>query len=76
MANQRTTLERAFELARSGQYSGIGEIRLKLKGERFLDVDQQLFGKALQQQLKRICEEARRTQSSVEVDDPGADHGT
>ena len=59
MNGRPTTLQRAFELARSGVCHGMADIREKLKAERFMDVDQQLFGRSLQQQLKKLCDEAR-----------------
>jgi hypothetical protein len=59
MPRSPTTLERAFELARSGKCSGVGDIREALKAERFMDVDAQLFGKSLQQQLRKLCEQAQ-----------------
>jgi hypothetical protein len=59
MSARPTTLQRAFELARSGVCRGLADIRERLKAERFMDVDQQLYGRSLQQQLKRLCDEAR-----------------
>ena len=60
MTQRPTTLERAYELARSGQYAGVAAIRSELKREKFLDVDGQLYGPTLQKQLSRICKEARK----------------
>lgn len=55
-----STLERAFELARSGEYAGVHEIRLQLKRERFESVEAHLAGPSINRQLKALCEEARR----------------
>lgn len=54
-----TTLERAFELARSGQCATVADIRLHLKRERFEAVEAHLQGQSIQRQLRRLCDEAR-----------------
>ncbi len=66
MNQHQTTLERAYELARSGECSGVADIRDTLNKERFSDVAGQLYGPTIQKQLTRICREARkiREQSS------------
>ena len=61
---QPTTLERAFALARSGDYATVNDIRLKLKSERLDQVDAHLAGPALARQLRRLCEEARRARAA------------
>jgi hypothetical protein len=55
--SQQTTLERAFELARSGAYS-MPEIRGILVAEGFNLL--QLHGNSLQQQLIRLCAESKK----------------
>lgn len=55
-----STLERAFELARSGDYAGVPEIRVQLKRERFESVEAHLAGPSISRQLKALCEAARR----------------
>lgn len=54
-----STLERAFELARSGEYASASEIRRQLKVEGYSDADKQLYGQSLVSQLRKICTEAR-----------------
>jgi hypothetical protein len=56
-----TTLERAFDLARSGTCAGVGEIRLTLKRERFDQVEGHLAGYSITRQLRALCEAARRS---------------
>ena len=53
MGHQLTALERAFELARSGEYDGPGDIREQLKRERFSV--SQLEGPSLRRQLRELC---------------------
>jgi len=60
MAGRPTTLERAFELARSGEHLGVSDLRLALIAEGYTDVTAQLTGPSLVAQLKRICTAARR----------------
>ena len=54
-----TTLERAFDLARSGTCAGVPEIRLTLKRERFDQVEAHLAGQSITRQLRALCEESR-----------------
>jgi len=56
-----TTLERAFALARSGSCASVNDIRLRLKAERFDQVDAHLAGPAIARQLRELCLEARRS---------------
>jgi hypothetical protein len=53
-----TTLERAFALARSGTCTSVNDIRLRLKGERFDNVDAHLAGHSIVRQLRALCDEA------------------
>ncbi|MDQ4088477.1 MAG: hypothetical protein M3177_10795 [Pseudomonadota bacterium] len=54
-----TTLERAFALARSGACASVNDIRLRLKQERFDQVDAHLAGPSLARQLRELCAGAR-----------------
>jgi len=55
-----TTLERAFVLARSGTCASVADIRSKLKGERFDQVEAHLAGHSINRQLRTLCDDARR----------------
>jgi hypothetical protein len=52
-------IERAFELARSGDYATIDDIRKRLKSERYSQVDAHLAGTSVRRQLLDLCREAR-----------------
>lgn len=56
-----STIERAFALARSGTCANLHEIRLKLRAERYDQVDAHLAGSAISRQLRELCLEARET---------------
>jgi hypothetical protein len=53
-----TILERAFELARTGEYSNVTELRRALIAEGF--TTKQLEGRALQKQLRQVCADAKK----------------
>jgi uncharacterized protein with von Willebrand factor type A (vWA) domain len=53
-----TTLERAFELARSGECATVSDIRERLKREGFDSVAGQVSGRSLTEDLRRLCREA------------------
>jgi len=52
-------LERAFELARSGDCNSIDDIRRRLKAEQYSQVDAHLSGATVRRQLLGLCKEAR-----------------
>jgi Holliday junction resolvasome RuvABC ATP-dependent DNA helicase subunit len=56
MSNRPTALERAFELARSGDYETVDAIRSRLRREWYDDV---VRGRTLRAQLRVIIAEAR-----------------
>lgn len=60
MTSNPSTLERAFALARSGEYASVGEIRARLRRERCDSVDGHLSGPSITKQLRLLCDEARR----------------
>ena len=53
----KTALERAFDMARSGQFINVGEIAAAVKREGY--PDGQVDGRALRRQLAAIIKEAR-----------------
>ena len=55
------TIERAFELARSGEFRAVEEIRKQLLKERHDQVDSHLSGPMIRRQLRRACADARAT---------------
>jgi len=55
-----TTLERAFILARSGEFTGVDQIRQQLKRERFDQVDAHLAGHSINRELRTLCLAAQR----------------
>jgi hypothetical protein len=56
-----TLLERAYQLARTGDCRGSADIRLRLKAERFssFEVNSQISGASIIKALNRLCREAR-----------------
>lgn len=56
----KQTIERAFELARSGTCADVADIRRALKKEGYSQIDEHLGGQAIRRQLRDICIEARR----------------
>ncbi|MBA3677243.1 MAG: hypothetical protein H0W74_07545 [Sphingosinicella sp.] len=61
-----STIERAFELARSGSCHNVQEIALKLKRERHDSVEAHLAGQSIRRELRLLCQEARAGTSSSE----------
>jgi hypothetical protein len=57
--NDQTTLERAFELARSGEFATVDEIRARLKAERHDQVEGHLAGPSIKRQLAKLCADSR-----------------
>jgi hypothetical protein len=53
MTSHPTALERAFALARTGDYPGLSELRAQLKAEGYAVL--QLEGPTLLRQLRELC---------------------
>lgn len=62
MNSQKTALERAFELAESGNCDSIDELRKQLKSEGFSLA--QLIGASLMKQLREVIRTARSADSN------------
>jgi hypothetical protein len=58
-----TTLERAYELARTGTYSDVNSIERRLTTEGFEGVFQHLAGATIRKALRQISAEAKRQRS-------------
>jgi hypothetical protein len=54
-----TTVERAYQLAKSGGFSGATEIKARLRAEGYMDADAQIYGPTLRSDLRRLCLAAR-----------------
>lgn len=52
-----TTLERAYELARSGQCRTVGDIKAVLQAEGHERVQDRLYGASLTSALRKLCVE-------------------
>ena len=50
-----TTLERAYELARSGECRTVGEIKTRLQQEGHERVQDRLYGGSLTSALRKLC---------------------
>jgi hypothetical protein len=61
-SSRQTTLERAFELARTGDCLGIAQIRAQLRAEGYSLG--QLEGPSLARQLREICTASRRARDA------------
>jgi len=64
MTFRPTTIERAYELAKSGDYANVSDIKAQLKAERFADVDGQLYGRSVMSALRKLCDDARLKQAA------------
>ncbi len=64
MSERPTTLERAYELARSGECASTREVRGRLYAEAFADVRAHLHGAAIQADLRRLCQAATASAGS------------
>ena len=68
MNDRKPVLERAFELARTGGYARLAELRNALQAERYDDDMVQLSGASLIRSLQKTMKEARATNSSSTSD--------
>jgi hypothetical protein len=59
MTYRPTALERAFKLAKSGDYANVSELKAQLQAEGFSP--SQLEGPTLLRQLRDLCQEAQKS---------------
>ena len=65
---QRTTIERAFELASSGECRTMDELKRRLRREQLEAVDFHLAGKSIKAQLNELMTQARAGSRQSEVE--------
>jgi hypothetical protein len=76
MNSRYTTVERAYQLAGSGECAGVGEVKDRLRAEGFTDVQGQLYGPTITSALRKLCESSRAEAAAAEAtagSDPGPD---
>lgn len=66
------TIERAFELARSGSCRTIEEIVRRLRQEQMDQVDAHLGGHSIRKELRQVCAESRARREGRDGDPPAA----
>lgn len=57
--SEQGTIERAFELARTGEARSMPELRARLIREGHLDVQHHLSGSLIRRQLRSLMDQAR-----------------
>jgi hypothetical protein len=65
MEPNKTAIERAFELARTGRYSDVSEIKDRMRNEGYFT--DTVTGPILRAQLKRLMEAAQKSRWPVAV---------
>jgi hypothetical protein len=60
MSMRPTIAERAFQLARTGEYLKVRDLKAALKREGYEQIDAHLGGASIAKPLRIICEEAHR----------------
>jgi hypothetical protein len=65
MTIRPSTIERAFQLAKSGEYADVGAIRQQLTKEGLPDPEGQISGPTLLRQLRQLCANARSPEASA-----------
>ena len=59
MANLPSTVERAYQLARSGQCPTLGDIKIRLRAEGCPQISAHLAGQKIRRALQELCTAAR-----------------
>ena len=66
MSNRPTTVERAFELARSGACRNLEEIISRLKAEGLDSVEGHVAGASIRSELRQVCHDHRRARKMTD----------
>lgn len=64
MTYRLTTVERAYQLAESGECANVGDIKRRLSSEGYSDVQGQLYGATITSALRKLCDKARAGQAA------------
>ncbi|WP_374274285.1 hypothetical protein [Brevundimonas sp.] len=64
MNHRPTTLERAYQLAESGECASVSDIKKRLMAEHYTDVQGQLYGSAVTTALRKLTEKAAATRTT------------
>lgn len=72
MASEKSTLERAFELAREGRCHSVEDIRKTLSREKYDNVQAHLAGPAIAKQIRALIDGARTSDIATEPQRPSA----
>lgn len=56
-SNRPTTLERAYELARSGACRSVSDIKQQLSAEGYDRLQDALYGRTLTSDLRKLCQQ-------------------
>lgn len=67
MTYRLTTIERAYQLAESGECANVGEIKRRLNAEGYSDVQGQLYGSTITTALRKRCDDARAARDADAV---------
>jgi hypothetical protein len=59
MQPETSIIERAYQLARSGAYATVGEVKSQLRAEGYTNVDGHFTGAALYGALRKLCATSR-----------------
>lgn len=65
---QRTTIERAFEVASSGECRTLDELKRRLRREQLEAVDFHLAGKSIKAQLNALMTSARTGSGQIDAE--------
>jgi hypothetical protein len=64
MNTRRTVLERAYDLAKTGDCTGVTDIKARLEAEGYGAVEAELYGPTVSAALRRLCLAARNGQAA------------
>jgi hypothetical protein len=56
--SRSSTVERAYELAKSGRFRTVGEIKIRVRAEGYYDAVAQLEGRTISAALRRLIVQA------------------
>jgi hypothetical protein len=60
------TVERAYQLARTGEYKTVREIKARLSQEDYFDATSQIMGRSLVRELGRCCRAAQVQSANIQ----------
>jgi hypothetical protein len=69
MTSRPSTIERAYQLARTGEYASVSDLKKQLSRESYGDAEAQLYGPMIKSELQKLMKAAHAATHAPQHED-------